>query len=217
MMRARLLLLSCALCAACGRSEEGPPKEPAPAPTAGEAIPVGPLSGKLAGEVFTVHAARYYVDQRPGYEKVDIKLYAAKAATSCGDLAEKKSTSVWLRRKGSKPVEPGTFATNVADGGEWEVHYQAQQDARWRGYGEANALFVVTAVDPDLKLHGELSACFRDPSGSCVAGRFTAHLCRISIDAPVRGAENMERRPKTPLPAAPKAAGSAAPDEEGRE
>ncbi len=191
-------------------------KDPAPAPANDEAIPVGPLGGKLAGAPFTVHTARYYVDQRPGYEKIDIKLYADKAPTPCGELESKKPSAVWLRRSASKRIEPGTFSTNVKDGGEWEVHYQVQRDERWQGYGEANALLVITAVDPDLKVHGELSACFRDPSGSCVAGRFVATFCRISIDAPVHGTDTMERPKKLPTPPTPPAPSASAAPVEGR-
>ena len=199
-MRARWTLIPCLVCLACGHSEEaGPLKEPPPAPANGDSISVGPLSGRLLGEHFAAHSARYYVDQRPGYEKVDIKLFADKAPTSCGDFPEKKQASVWLRRKGATRVSPGTFRANVKDGGEWEVHYQVRREERWLGYGEANALFVITTVDPDLKIRGELSACFRDPSGSCVAGRFVATYCRIGIDAPVRGTEAMERQPKKPM------------------
>ncbi|MEZ4219417.1 MAG: hypothetical protein R3B13_00720 [Polyangiaceae bacterium] len=205
MTLSRWLLVPALACLSCGHSEElGPLKDPPPAPAAGNAIPVGPLGGKLLDEPFTVHAARYYVDQRPGYEKVDIKLYSEKSETACGPLANSKSPSVWLRRKGAEALAPGTFSINLEGGGPWEAHYQTRHDERWVGYGEANALFVITAVDPDLKVHGELSACFRDPKGSCVAGRFTASYCRISIDAPVRGTEMMERRPKKPIPPPPR-------------
>ncbi len=204
------------LCGACGHPEDkGPLKDPAPAAANEDAIPVGPLSGKLAGKAFTVHTARYFVDQRPGYEKVDIKLYAGAAPSACGDVAPEKPAEVWLRRKGPERLKAGTFTVDVEKGGPWEVHYQVHQDERWVGYGDANALFVITDVDPDLKVHGELSACFRDHTGSCVAGRFTANYCRITIDAPVRGTQAMERPPQKPLtPPAPPPSASAARQEE---
>jgi hypothetical protein len=187
----------------------GPAKDPPEPPASADSIPVGPVSGKLLDQPFTELSGRYFVDQRPGFEKMDIKLYATEAETPCGKLKEEKPASVWLRRAGAERATPGSSVTNL-DKGEWEVHYQVQKDGFWVGNGDARALVVISDVGPDLKISGALSACFRDETGSCVAGSFTASYCRISIDSPVRGTEAMERPPERKLPPIP-APASAAP------
>lgn len=176
-------------------------KEPGSPPGSVDAIPVGPVSGKLGEQPFTMLSGRYYVDQRPGFEKVDIKLYASESDGPCGPLKTAKAPSVWLRRSGPERVATGNWVVDVKNGGAWEVHYQQQKDEYWIGNGDANALVAVTDIGPDLKIEGALSACFRDATGSCVAGSFTASYCRISIDSPVRGTEAMERPPERKLEA----------------
>lgn len=212
---------SLCLAAACERQPRTlPVVEPPPAPTSENSIHVGPLSGKIDGKAYTAKTARYYIDRRPGYEKVDIKLYGAGSKTPCGELDEAKPPSVWLRRLGADKVGPQQSTTTVQDGGEWEVHYQIQDDGFWIGNGEANALVVIEGVGADLKLAGVLSACFRDTTGSCVAGEFSASFCTTSFDEPVRGTEAMERptkvellvpAPSAALPAPSASAGQPAP------
>lgn len=188
------------LLAGCDRQPRtGPLKEPPPAPTSEDSIHVGPLNGKLDGQPFTVKTARYFVDTRPGFERVEIKLYGVGSKTPCGELDSPKPPTVWLRRLGPAQFGHSKTSTTVKDGGEWEVHYQVQDDGFWLGYGEANALLVLEAPDPDRRLSGILSACFRDHAGSCIAGEFSASLCHLGIDEPVRGTEVMERPPKRPL------------------
>lgn len=182
--------------AACGHPDNAPPKEPRPAPTSADAIPVAPLSGKLLDQPFTIKSARYYVDQRPGYQKIVLKLYGVDSPTPCTDLTPRKPPEVWLRHNGPERAEPSTTKVDLDGRAPWEVHYQIQRNGRWAGNGDARALFVITQVDPDMKMHGELSACFRDATGSCVAGRFVANYCRIWIDSPVRGSDVMEHPPK---------------------
>jgi hypothetical protein len=189
------------LLAACSHAEPPAPKEPPPPPSSEQVIPVGPVSGKLGGQPFTMKSARYYFDQRPGYEKVDLKLYAVETDTPCTDLVAQKPMAVWLRRQGPERIAAETTTTTVAGGGKWDVHYQVHEDERWAGTGEANALVVMGEPGPDLKIEGSLWACFRDATGSCVSGTFTASYCRIEIDAPVRGTEAMERPAKRALPA----------------
>lgn len=210
---AKLALCGAVACAASvfacePRPRSGPVKEPPPAPTSEDTVHVGPLSGKIDGKPFSAKSARYYVDSRPGFEKVDIKIYAAGSKTPCGELDEPKPPSVWIRRWGPGKISAAKAMTNVQGGGPWEVHYQIQDEGHWIGNGDANALIVVEDVRPDLMLPGLLSACFRDTTGSCIAGEFSASYCRQSIDEPVRGTEAMER-PKQNLKVAPSA--SAAP------
>lgn len=186
--------------AGCDRHpRSGPLKEPPAAPTSEDSIHVGPLSGKIDGQPFQVKSARYYVDSRPGFEKIDIQLFDVAGPTPCGPLASATPPSVWLRRVGPTKLAHSKTSTTVKDGGEWEVHYQIHVKGGWLGYGEANALLVLEAPDPDMKVFGILSACFRDHAGSCVAGEFTATWCHIGIDEPVRGTHAMERPPKKPL------------------
>lgn len=175
--------------------DHGPPKDPATAPSSEDTIHVGAISGKVNGDPFTVRTARYYVDTRPGFEKIDIQLLDAETDTPCGPLKPEKPTSVWLRKKGTTRLVAETAKSSVAEGGTWDVHYQAFEDRWWIGIGEANALVVLNEPGPDLKLRGLLWACFRDPHGSCVQGEFTASFCRHSIDEPVRGTAAMERPP----------------------
>lgn len=202
----RLVLSTASLLVfACGHSRaDGPVKEPPEAPTSVDSIPVAPLEGKLGGEPFTFKSGRYTVDQRPGYEKIDIKLYDVSSESRCGAIPGKPA-SVWLRRRGPARVAPETARIDAKKGGEWEVHYQRFDDERWMGKGEANALLGIDDVGPDMKIDGELSACFRDSAGSCVRGHFSAVYCQIHIDAPVRGTDVMERPPSKPLKEVPSA------------
>jgi len=212
-----LLVLAFALWAsACEpQPRNGPLKEPPPAPTNEDTIHVGPLSGKLDGKPFTAKSARYFRDTRTGFEKLDIKIYSSGSPTPCGDLDEPKSPSVWLRRWGADKLSAEEKANvTVAGGGKWEVHYQYNEDGFWFGAGDANALIVTEAVRADMQLPGVVSACFKDTTGSCVAGEFLAAYCRVGFDEPVRGTEAMERpkpgllKPATPPSAAPAPSGS---------
>lgn len=190
------IALASSFLAACGHAEPAPIKDPPKAPTSVAGIPVAPLSGKLLGQPFSIKSARYYVDQRPGYRKIILKLYGVASPTPCKDLTPVKPPEVWLRHDGPQRIKPGTTAIDLDGKAPWQVHYQIHKDSRWVGNGSARALFVVTQVDPDMKVHGELSACFRDATGSCVAGRFVANYCRIWIDSPVRGSDVMEHPPR---------------------
>lgn len=156
------------------------------------------MSGKIDGQAFEVKTARYFIDSRRGYEKVDIQLLASETDSPCGPLKDKKAASVWLRKNGAAKLETETLRVGVADAGApWETHYQAIANGKhWIGAGEANTLLLLTEPGPDLKVHGVLWACFRDPTGSCVQGEFLASFCHLSIDEPVRGTAAMER----PLP-----------------
>lgn len=185
----------------CEPRDDAPRKEPAAAPTSEDTIHLGPVSGKLNGMPFTVKTARYVIDTRPGFEKVDVQLFDAESSTPCGPLSPAKAPSVWLRKWGATSVTAETTSTSVAGGGPWEVHYQAVDGKRWRGIGEANALVVLRGPASDLKLEGALWACFRDAAGSCVQGGFLATLCQLSIDEPVRGTAAMERPPAQLKPA----------------
>ncbi len=191
------IVLAISAVTACGHPEAAPPKEPPKAPASVKDIPVSPLSGKLLGQAFTIKSARYYVDQRPGYQKIVLKLYGIESKSPCEDLTPVKPPEVWLRHNGPERMTPATTAIDLDGKAPWEVHYQIQKDGRWAGNGSARALFVITQVDPDMKVHGELSACFRDETGSCVAGTFEANYCRIWIDSPVRGSDVMEHPPRT--------------------
>jgi hypothetical protein len=189
-----------AFVAGCSKAPEPQPENPPAAPASPEAIPNAPLNGTIGGEPFTLKDARYYVDQRPGYEKIDIKLSEVSAKMPCSELDSAKGKSLWLRRKGTDKLEPQTVNISLDKQGPWEAHYQIYRDGQWFGNGEANALFVIRDVRPDMKLEGELWSCFRDGTASCAKGRFSASYCRIRIDAPVRGTEAMERPPAGKLP-----------------
>jgi hypothetical protein len=183
---------------ACQSPEPAPaaPIEPKPAPSSANAIPAGNLGGEIAGEPFSVQSARYIVDRRHGFEKVDISLSAGSVESPCEDRTPKDAPSVWLRRKGDPTLrEQITRIEPNDEDAAWEVHYQVRKGHNWTGNGRASALIVVHDVGPDMKLSGELSACFGDSHGSCVAGRFSADYCATRIDAPVRGTEAMERPP----------------------
>lgn len=190
--RLAAIALASSAVVACGHAEPTPPKDPPKAPTSAAAIPVAPLSGKLLGEPFAIKSARYYVDQRPGYKKIILKLYGVESSSPCKDLTPLKAPEVWLRHDGPERIKKGQTTIDLDGKAPWQVHYQIQKDGRWVGNGAARALFVVTQVAPDMKVHGELTACFRDATGSCVAGVFVANYCRIWIDSPVRGSDVME-------------------------
>jgi len=188
---------------ACGHAEPlASPGKAAPVPTSAESIPAGPPTGKLLGSEFVALGARYSVDRRLGYEKIDIVLSTEPATQSCPE-APSTAPSVWLRRWGHPHLEPGASSISAETGGDWEAHYQVREGGRWVGVGVANGLVVIDRVLPDLKVEGQLAACFRDPEGSCVAGQFTATACPIRVDEPVRGAAVMEPGPGDDTPTGP--------------
>jgi hypothetical protein len=193
------LLPVIALTSACHPEKPQPLRDPPDPPASEDSIPVAPLDGKLLGDAFKFKSGRYTIDQRPGYEKIDIKLYPVATDTPCADPPGKPA-SVWLRRRGVTRVEAGVTRVDVKKGGDWEVHYQRFGEEGWIGNGDAAALLSIDDVGPDMKIDGALYACFRDTTGSCVKGKFSAVYCRIHIDAPVRGSEAMERPPQKPLP-----------------
>ncbi len=187
----------------------GPIIEPKPAPEAANAIAAGALGGDIDGQPFSIQSARYIVDRRRGFEKVDISLSAGSVDSPCEQRKPKDSPSVWLRRKGATPLAAEQARLSPNDEAPWEVHYQVRKEHGWIGNGRASALIVIHDVGPDMKLNGELWACFADTHGSCVSGRFIADYCPIRIDKPVRGTEAMERPPPLDGGSSLKAAGDA--------
>ena len=169
--------------------------EPKPAPKSVDSLPAGPVSGKIDGQSFALGNARYSIDTRPHYEKVDIMLTADKLEDPCAALGASHATSVWLRRAGKEPLKEETVRIGPKDKGAWEAHYDAFKDDRWEGNGDAAALLYLHDVAVDRRLRGEISVCFGDEAGSCVAGSFSAQYCPIRIDQPVRGSSALEPLP----------------------
>lgn len=191
-----LLVLLAALALGCGRTSEAAPlSEPRPAPTSADAIPAGPVAGKIAGRPFALKAARYSMDTRPGHEQVDVVVTEGATGDPCGDLGPAHATSVWLRWRGVGLPPAGTTRISPGEPGPWQVHYERWADGRWVGNGHASALIALRAPRVDRQLEGDVSACFGDGADSCVAGSFVARDCPIRIDAPVRGASALEPMP----------------------
>ncbi len=177
--------------------EEAAPQKfsPEPAPANADVIPQSPVSGKIRDQDFKLANARYYIDRRLGYEKVEIKLSSGTSEEPCAQLMPKDATLVWLRRTGPEPLTAVQARVDPDKPGPWEAHYQVKVEHNWEGNGDSSALIVIREVSPDMTLHGELKACFGDKDKSCVAGTFDAKYCPIRIDSPVRGTEAMERPP----------------------
>jgi len=178
----------------CQSPHPSPKLHADPVSSSADSIPVAPVSGTIHAKPFGLGSARYFVDRRPGYAHVDIKLSAGKSADHCGAPLPDDSASVWLRRAGSESInsEIIRIASNRREA--WEVHYQAMDDGQWVGNGNAEALVVLEPPAADQRLRGELSVCFADETKSCVLGTFVAEYCPISIDAPIRGMYHMESK-----------------------
>jgi hypothetical protein len=157
-----------------------------------DSIPAAPLSGTLPTGPFSLQSARYWIDRRPGYEKVDIKLSTGKVSSPCSEPLPNDAPSVWLRRVGTTRLSAETVHVSRTAPGPWEVHYQVMRDEQWLGSAKAEALLVLHPLTSDKRLQGELSVCFADPDRSCVLGAFAADYCQLSIDAPIRGTQLME-------------------------
>ena len=157
-----------------------------------DSIPAAPLSGTLPTGPFSLQSARYWIDRRPGYEKIDIKLSAGKVSSPCAEPLPNDAPSVWLRRVGNTQLSAETVHVSQTAPGPWEVHYQVMHDEQWLGSAKAEALLVLHALTSDKRLQGELSVCFADRDKSCVLGAFEADYCQLSIDAPIRGTQLME-------------------------
>jgi hypothetical protein len=190
-----------------------PEKQPAPlsVPTSIATIPIGNVSGKILGEPFNVLTARYIVDRRPGYEKLEIQLLAGTLSQQCDDIGAHHPTMVWLRRVGAAEPKAMTVRFGPGDQTPWQAHYELFDNGAWSGNGNAALLLELGDPAPDMKLRGDLYASFGDRTQSSVAGSFVAVYCPIQIDALVRGIDSMERPPArakraaqpnaTPLPA----------------
>jgi hypothetical protein len=190
---------------------------PAPVPTSAATIPVETVSGTLLGKPFALHTARYTVDRRPRYEKVEIQLLAAKLDKPCEAIGTNHDPAVWLRRTGIGEPKAESVRFSPDEATPWEAHYELFENKDWRGNGTANVMLELHEPAPDLKLHGEIYACFGDRTQSCVSGRFDAIYCPIRVDALVRGTDSMERpsaRSGKPLKAAAEGVG-ALPNEDG--
>jgi hypothetical protein len=189
--------LSCSLLCACWLGCQPKATEqkydPAPVPTNAATIPVATVSGTLLGEPFALHTARYTVDRRPRYEKVEIQLLAAKLEDPCQGIGDDHHAAVWLRRNSPSDLEAETVRFGPGDATPWEAHYEMFQDGDWLGNGNANLILELAEPAPDLKLRGDMYACFGDRTQSCVSGRFVAVYCPIRVDALVRGTDSMER------------------------
>ncbi|MBK8994167.1 MAG: hypothetical protein IPM35_00240 [Myxococcales bacterium] len=190
------LSIAGALCFGCGRApESGPVGEPRAAPTSVDAIPAGPVAGKIAGKPFALGGARFSMDIRPGHEQTDIILTDADTRDGCADLGPKHATSVWLRWTGVGVPPAETVRVGPNEASQWQVHYERYDGRHWVGNGNSSALLALKAPRVDRKLEGDLSVCFGDRADSCVAGNFVARDCPIRIDAPVRGASALEPLP----------------------
>jgi hypothetical protein len=176
----------------CQAQPAAEPLRAAPVSTSATTIPLGPVSGRILGNPFSVGTARYSIDRRPHYQKVQIELIAGKLAKPCEDTGHRHDASVWLRHAGDLAAPAG----QGADG--WEGHYEVFEREAWSGTGGAEVVLELAEPAPDLKLAGELRACFPDRTKSCVAGSFVAVHCPIRIDALVRGTDSMERPPPRP-------------------
>jgi hypothetical protein len=165
-----------------------------PYPSA-DAIPGTAVRGTIRGRAFEARDVRLLVDARPGYEQVQIALSAASSRAPCGKLDEPDPPRIWLRRKGAEPVAPGETELSPGTEQAWELHYQLRQDGAWVGSGDAAAILRLRPTDGGAGLLGDLAACFADGTNSCVAGRFEALRCPISIDMPLRGNEPPEQLP----------------------
>lgn len=174
---------------------------PAEVPDNAATIPVQPVNGTILGEPFALGTARYFVDRRPRFEKLEIHLLGAAVDPPCADTGANPATSVWLRRRGGADPEAETARFAPGQDSAWQGHYEVQTGGKWSGNGDAAAILVLSKPAPDLRLSGELYACFGDRTQSCVSGRFVAVYCPTSIDALVRGLEAMERPPPGKVPA----------------
>lgn len=190
-----VLALAVALCApAC---EEKPPAPRAVARTphgTASSIPRGPVEGKIAGVAFTVRDARYHVDRRPGYEKLEVTLSGEPAASACARLP-KEAPAIWLRRRGAGSATVGEVRLEPGSDSEWAVHYQVRGERGWIGSGDAAALVVVRSAT-GTAIEGDLSVGFADVAGSSASGTFVAQHCPVSIDRPVRGVEQDDQMPE---------------------
>lgn len=188
-----LVPLAALALAACASDKPPPPSlDVSPPQDSPTSIPDGPLDGKVHGAAFKLGDARYFVDQRRGYEKTDVILSAGATTDRCADTRPADATAVWLRHKGTDPIVPGEVRVKPRTPGPWEVHYQTKVDGKWRGNGDAAALLVIREIRADQTLVGDLSVCFADHEKSCVSGSFQAGFCPIRIDQPIRATEPPE-------------------------
>jgi len=208
---ALLVVLACS-----EQSSSVSPPAPASAPTpprSVDSIPTGPVSGKLGGVPFELKNAHYVV-QRRERPHLDIRLSPEGGDHPCSDIVDTSQPSLWLRQAPKTDIQPGEHRLVPGQAGTWEVHYQVKENGRWRGSGRASALLAVRKLGPDLRIHGDLWACFADGQNSCVSGSFVAHYCESATHAPLRSVDAMERpnAQHRGLPGAASDAGTGTPD-----
>lgn len=193
---ASCLVISLAVTLGCQEPAPEPERRAAASvPTSAATISIEPVSGTILGKPFALASARYSVDRRPGYEKLEIILLSSRLERPCEELGPNRDAAVWLRRRGVGEPKAGSWRFSPHDTGPWEAHYERFEDGNWSGNGDANVVLELSEPTVDLELTGDVYACFADRSASCVSGRFVATFCPIRIDAPVRGMDSMERPP----------------------
>ncbi len=181
-----LLALPSLTAAGCQSDPPAQQSKLTPPHNSASAIPAGAVAGRIRKVPFKANDMRYFVDRRPGHEKVDIKLSAASAAHPCGPREPTDATSVWIRLPSRQSLRPGELRRTAQQPTAWSVHYQTKHDGYWRGNGDAAALLVIRSVRPDFRIDGELAACFADGRDSCVAGSFSARYCPDPLDPGIR-------------------------------
>jgi hypothetical protein len=196
-----------ALLLACRQPTKAPPQKAADPPVSSpDSIPDAPVSGTIHGEPFVARDMRYVVDDRIGYEHVDIELSTGKSDGVCGAIKPERPTSVWLRLDGKHvdgSAEGGTsqpIKIDPRDTKSWSVHYQVflpdVSGGHWQGITAKKSLLVLRGPSPDGHLSGGVAVCFGDEQNSCVSGSFDAKSCPPRIDQPVRGTPPPEAIPK---------------------
>ncbi len=149
-------------------------------------IPVSKVSGTLATQRFELKDARFKIDRRAGYERIDLELSGSAAKEKCGALEDSGSPAVWIRFPGVSKLEPGELRRQPGKPASFEVHMKVRRDGQWFGNGDSAALLVVEIFEPGVALNGVLSVCFGDPDKSCVSGTFVAASCPDMLDVPPR-------------------------------
>lgn len=161
-----------------------------------EDIVDGKISGNVRGKPFRAADVRVRVETMLGRERVDL-LVSSERLDHCGLSTKTHGTRVWVRWKGTVPMDGRPLRVEPGQHGAMSVHYEEMEDGRWVAHGGGAALVSLTKTFG--RYSGRVWICFDDGLDSCVTGTFSGIECRseLDVDDSVWGAGRVETQTPT--------------------
>ena len=155
------------------------------------------ITGKIRETPFTAADVKVRVETMPGRERVDLIVSSARL-DHCGLPRANRETRVWVRWKGTAPMDGRAVRVEAGQRGAMSVNYETLHDGHWVSHGGGAGLVSHTKTFGGYT--GRLWICFDDGLDSCVTGSFHGTECRseLDVDDSVWGAGRVETLTPTP-------------------